>query len=66
MKFKEAFEAMLCGCKITLPEWEGYCHWKNGQIQMILKSGEVIYLKYTSEWYYTLANICREGWKIIE
>lgn len=66
LTFKEAYESMLNGEKIALPEWQGYWYVDNGTILIHTADGEEIDIRETHDVLYTFNNVVREDWLVIK
>lgn len=66
MKFSKALDALKTGCKIKLPEWEGYWQLQDKDVIMHCRDDVVINLLDTDDVIYTLSNIAREDWEITD
>ena len=65
MKFAEAFEALKQGAMIKLPNWAGYWKWEDNSIKMYCKDGRILDIRDTDDVCYTLNNIIREDWEVV-
>lgn len=65
MKFAEAFEALKQGAMIKLPSWAGYWKWEDNSIKMYCKDGRILDIRETEDVCYTLGNILREDWEVV-
>lgn len=68
MKFKEALELMKKGYKLKLPSWGGYWCWDDNKetIMMHCKDGSIIDIRETEDVYFTLSNVVREDWMVVD
>lgn len=66
MKFSEALEALKNGEKIKLSSWKGYWKLEDGNVMMHCHDGKVINIKDTEDILYTLSNISREDWEVVD
>lgn len=65
MNFKEAYEALKQGARITLPEWAGFWKWENGTIKMYCKDGRVLDIRDSENVDYTITFTFRDDWGIV-
>ena len=65
MNFKEAYEALKQGARITLPEWAGFWKWENGTIKMYCKDGRVLDIRDSENVDYTITFTFRDDWEIV-
>lgn len=66
MDFKKAFEMMLAGFKIKLPEWKGYWYWDFDKKTIIIHcfNDTEFDIRKTSDVAFTISNILRNDWEI--
>lgn len=64
MSFSSAFSFMRNGFDVRLPEWGGYWYWDDvaNSIMMVLKTGETLDIRETTDVLFTIQNTLRNDW----
>lgn len=68
MNFSKAFEAMKQGLKVKLPSWGGFWCWDEEKqtIMMYTKEGNIIDIRKTERFEYTLGNVLSDEWIVAD
>lgn len=64
MIFKDIVADFIAGVPIKRKSWGGYWLYKDGQIEIHTKTGEIIYFNEVKDIIFTLSHITQDDWEI--
>lgn len=64
MTFKDLLAEFITGTPIKRKPWRGYWVYKNGRVEMHIKTGEITDLQSTQDILFTISNILQDDWEV--
>lgn len=64
MTFKQLFPDFIAGTPIKRKVWKGYWVYRNKQIEIHTKDGEVIDFLKTDDIIFTVAGVLQDDWEV--
>lgn len=65
LTFEQAYQAMICGCKVKRKEWKGYWDFKDDMIYIHCEDGEVLKFTDTQDLPFTISNMLKDDWELV-
>ena len=65
LTFEQAYQAMICGCKIKRKEWKGYWDFKDDMIYIHCEDGEVLKITDTQDLPFTISHMFKNDWELV-
>lgn len=66
MIYKKAFEIMLQGGAVRLPDWKGFWVWDGSTVMMCCGDGDIVDMRDSDDVVGTLSNVVSNDWIVAD